>query len=519
MIKAVEYLSRYPYGCLEQTINKFIPILAMQKLIASGKYSNAIPDELKKNLTTMIPEGIRRLENAQNSDGTWGWWEGDRGNVYITGFVISSLFNARGFGYKVDDEVLKNGQYALSRIFDYPEKMSGNELSYLTYIYSLYKKFDSSIFKRVAYAKELNAYQAANLIKAANNLKGAGVLSKSAESEVNEALKLLNKKIEESSQRDSCGIYWSAASGRSWDWPGSNTEITAHVLSALVSSGDKSPKVSQTVASISKRFKDGYWGSTKESGTVILALCDYFTSNSMDYKEAGEIEFSLNGERLEKISYNNNSTSESLKREIKLENKKAESYKLTAAGTDSSHTTYSATLRGILYFKPKGVLSFLKSEKRGIEELSNGVTARREISFLNRVKDMKMQEYLVPQNLDDKSKINVGDELLVRIKFKASDKFGYMILQDFLPAGFEVVKESAYNEYQSYSHVERRDNRMVFFFTDIAKDREYEVAYIMRAELPGTFMMRPARIECMYEESIQGWSSPNTLDVQDEKKK
>jgi uncharacterized protein YfaS (alpha-2-macroglobulin family) len=288
----------------------------------------------------------------------------------------------------------------------------------------------------------------------------------------------------------------------------------------LVSSGDKSQLVSQAVASISKRFKDGYWGSTKESGTVILALCDYFSSNAMDYKAAGEIEFSLNGERLEKISYNNNSAPESLKREIKLgKDKKSESYKLTATGTDSSHTTYSATLRGILYFKPKGVFSFFKSEKRGIEELSNGVAARREISFLNRVKDMKMQEYLVPQNLDEKSKVNVGDELLVRIKFKATDKYGYMILQDFLPAGFEVVKESAYNEYQSYSHVERRDNRMVFFFTDIAKDREYEVAYIMRAELPGSFMMRPARIECMYEESIQGWSLPNTLDVQDEKKK
>jgi hypothetical protein len=240
----------------------------------------------------------------------------------------------------------------------------------------------------------------------------------------------------------------------------------------------------------------------------------------MNYKESGDIEFSLNGEKLDKISYNSNSSPASLKREIKLgKSKKADSYKLTATGADSAHTTYSATLRGILYFKPKGLLSSFKSEQRGIEALSNGVTARREISFLNRVKDMKMQEYLVPQDVNEKSKINVGDELLVRIKFKAVDKFGYMILQDFLPAGFEVVKESAYNEFQSYSHVERRDNRMVFFFTNIEKNREYEVAYIMRAELPGSFMMRPSRIECMYEESIQGWSLPAILDVQDEKQK
>ncbi|MCL1865678.1 MAG: carboxypeptidase regulatory-like domain-containing protein [Spirochaetes bacterium] len=520
MIKAVEYLSRYPYGCVEQTINKIIPILAMQNLLSSGNYSQVIPDELKKNLNTMIPEGISRLEKAQNYDGTWGWWEGDRGNVYTTGFAIFSLFKAKGFGYKVSDSVLNNGQTALNRIFESPSKMSSNELAYLTYINSLYKKFNYTVFKRVANSKDLGPYQAANLIKAVNNIKGKGVLQRDVEAEVNDALKLLNKKIQETSQRDSYGIYWSAAQGQSWDWPGSNTEITAHVLSALVSSGDKSSLVSQAVASISKRFKDGYWGSTKESGTVILALCDYLTANSMSYKESGEVEFSLNGERLEKISYNVNSAPGSLKKEIKLDkNKKSDSYKLTATGTDSSHTTYSAALRGILYFKPKGVFSLFKSEKSGIEALSNGVTARREISYLNRVKDMKMQEYLVPQNIDDKSKINVGDELLVRIKFKAVDKFGYMILQDFLPAGFEVVKESAYNEYQSYSHIERRDNRMVFFFTNIEKNREYEVAYIMRAELPGSFMMRPSRIECMYEESIQGWSLPAALDVQDEKQK
>ena len=520
MIKGVEYLSRYPYGCLKQTINKIIPILAMQNLLSSGEYSNVIPDELKKNLGTMIPEGISRLERAQNYDGTWGWWEGDRGNTYTTGFAIFSLFKAREFGYKANNDVLNNGQNALNRIFDNSDKMSNNELSYLAYIYSLYEKFNYTIFKKIAYSKDLSPYQAANLIKAVNNIKGKDVLQKSTESEVDDAIKILNKKIQESSKRDSYGIYWEAATGQSWDWPGSNTEITAHVLSALVSSGDKSQIVSQAVASLSKRFKNGYWGSTKESATVILALCDYLTANSMNYKESGEIEFSLNGEKLEKISYNSNSAPESLKREIKLgKNKKADSYKLNVTGTDSSHTTYSATLRGILYFKPKGIFSSFKSENRGIEALSNGVTARREISYLNRVKDMKMQEYLVPQDVNEKSKINVGDELLVRIKFKAVDKFGYMILQDFLPAGFEVVKESAYNEYQSYSHVERRDNRMVFFFTNIEKNREYEVAYIMRAELPGSFMMRPSRIECMYEETIQGWSLPVTLDVQDEKQK
>jgi uncharacterized protein YfaS (alpha-2-macroglobulin family) len=41
----------------------------------------------------------------------------------------------------------------------------------------------------------------------------------------------------------------------------------------------------------------------------------------------------------------------------------------------------------------------------------------------------------------------------------------------------------------------------------------YEVAYIVRAELPGSFMAKPSRMECMYEPTIQGWSAPAVVDV------
>ena len=518
IIKAVEYLNEYPYGCIEQTINKFLPNLAMLKLLKGSGYSKAIPEKLKNQVESNIPDGISRIEKAQNSDGTWGWWEGDRGNTYITGFALYSLYHARNFGYKVNDYNLEQGLAAIQRIFEAPEKMDNDELSYLTYIYSLFGKWNHPTFKHIAFSKDLNPYQAANLIKAVNYFKGKGTLQEYESNEIDEGYKLLNKKINESAKRDSSGIYWPAAQGQVWNWAGGNTEITANVLSALLCSGDRSSVASQAVASISRRFKSDSWNSTKETGTVILALCDYLTGKGIDFKTSGDIEFSLNSQKLEKISYTLNSDPEALERTIKLDkSKKSDSYKLSVSGTDSADTTYSATLRGTLYFKPKGLFSFVKSEKRGIAALSNGIAARREISCLNRVKDMKMQEYLVPQEVDEKGRINVGDELLVRVKFRAEDSFGFMILEDFLPAGFEVVKESAYNEFQPYSHIERRDNRMVFFFTGIEKGKEYEVAYVIRAELPGSFIMRPARIECMYEETIQGWTLPTILDVYSEK--
>jgi len=123
-------------------------------------------------------------------------------------------------------------------------------------------------------------------------------------------------------------------------------------------------------------------------------------------------------------------------------------------------------------------------------------------------------EYLVPQKFTSRSTLKVGDELLVKIRFTARDNFEYLVLEDYLPSGFEVVTNNAYNDYQPYAHQERWDNRMVFFFTKVRKGEMYEVAYILRAELPGRFTVKPARMECMYEPSIQGWSSPAQFTVE-----
>jgi len=50
---------------------------------------------------------------------------------------------------------------------------------------------------------------------------------------------------------------------------------------------------------------------------------------------------------------------------------------------------------------------------------------------------MHNNEYLVPQSLSDKKTIQVGDELLVKVKFAAQESFQYLVLEDYLPSGFE----------------------------------------------------------------------------------
>ncbi|HPS56785.1 MAG TPA: carboxypeptidase regulatory-like domain-containing protein [Spirochaetota bacterium] len=519
MLRAVEFMSAYEYGCLEQTINRFIPNIVLMNLMDNENYTGLVPGSLKDNLASSVEDGIKRIEKFQNYDGSWGWWEGDRGNGYTTGFAMFALHTAQAHGYSITRSVADTGLAAIERMFENREIQSNDEISYLLYIYSLYGRWNHEIFKQLAGDEKINAYMAANLIKAATlHLKGAKDDFES--SEIRKIIPSLKKKIYDTAMYDSSGVYWTAGRGQSWGWAGGPTEITAHVLSALVLAGDTGELAAKAYTSLSKRFSGDRWVSTKTTGTVVMAMCEYLSLKETGFTPEGNISFSLNGEKIADFRYNLDSekSMNNLVKIIKLPaGKKADSYKITVSGKASGDTTFTATVKGTYIFKPEGLFSFMKSEKRNIKGLSNGVSARRDIFFLNRVKDMKLQEYLVPQPVEEKSTVVTGDELLVRVRFTAQEDFGFMVLEDYLPSGFEVVKESAYNGGQPYSHVERRDNRMVFFFTGIRKGQEYEVAYIIRAELPGSFIMRPARIGCMYEESIQGWTLPLVIDVQADK--
>lgn len=68
---AVDYLLRYPYGCVEQTTSSLIPWLAVERLrAASPSLAKKTPEEVEK----VIREGVDRLLGMQNRDGGFGYW-------------------------------------------------------------------------------------------------------------------------------------------------------------------------------------------------------------------------------------------------------------------------------------------------------------------------------------------------------------------------------------------------------------------------------------------------------------
>ncbi|MCL1910979.1 MAG: carboxypeptidase regulatory-like domain-containing protein [Leptospirales bacterium] len=520
IIKASDYLVKYPYGCVEQTTSSFMPVFALHRFLKQQNMLYLVKDEYVQKIEEKTDGGLRRLENSQNYDGTWGWWAGGDGNEYLTAYVMEALWKARQLGCRLDATVVAKGMQAVNRMLENDNDF--HALAYLLYVSSLHGNFNRQAFERLRALSNPNAYISLYILKALS-VCDKPVFSNdknTSETERKKYIAAYTALLKNSAQRDSSGIFWQLDNKSGWDysgWEGGKAEMTANALSALSLAGDTSAVTSQSVSSISKRSRGGEWRSTKETAFIIYAFIDYMDRSKALTGEPLNVKFTMDGKEFAAVKYDpkTKDPASELVKTVELEGFKGQkAINITANGEAGPDVTFDVVVNGTLYFKPSGILSVFKSEGRGLASLSNGITMYREFAALTRVQDVKRREYLVPAALKENALINVGDELLVKLRFKAEDDFEFLVLEDYLPSGFEVVRESAYGSV-SFDRLERRDNRMVYFFSNIRKGETCEIAYIVRAELAGKFMARPARMECMYEPSIQGWSMPVVIDVKE----
>jgi uncharacterized protein YfaS (alpha-2-macroglobulin family) len=129
MVDALPYLVEYPYGCTEQTLNRFLPTVVTQRVILDmgidlkavrDKRTNLNAGELgddveraaqwkrwKRNpvfdeetVRDMTRQGVRRLAAMQLSDGGWGWFSGwgERSAPHTTATVVHGLQVAEANG-------------------------------------------------------------------------------------------------------------------------------------------------------------------------------------------------------------------------------------------------------------------------------------------------------------------------------------------------------------------------------------------------------------------------------------
>jgi uncharacterized protein YfaS (alpha-2-macroglobulin family) len=89
---------------------------------------------------------------------------------------------------------------------------------------------------------------------------------------------------------------------------------------------------------------------------------------------------------------------------------------------------------------------------------------------------------------------------------------GYEYESDEDQTGGSEKNPWAYRFWSPFNHVERRDSRVVLF-ADHLPPGIHVASFIARATTPGTFILKPARGDLMYEPEVFGRSEGGTFEV------
>ncbi|MEO8664994.1 MAG: hypothetical protein ABI462_05805, partial [Ignavibacteria bacterium] len=301
-----------------------------------------------------------------------------------------------------------------------------------------------------------------------------------------------------------------------YQWQDDKVQTTAMALKAIVNINEKSELKDKVVRWLIMQRRGMAWRNTQETAMIIYAMVDYLqTSNELAPN------YSV------KIFINDQSVFE---RQLTKDDvfKKGELVKINnqilKQGANTIRIEKSGP--GKVYFSSD--LNYYNSSNN-ISATEEGFRVEREYYKLEKYNSYTEDKITYRKKYFDGS-VKSGDEILVKMKvYSKNEEYQYFMLEDPLPAGVEVIKEdwafkiedendyAGYNYYYWrwwYADKEVRDNRVTFFVTYLGKG-EYEFSYIMRAQIPGEYIVNPAKGMLMYYPEVNGNTREFTLKITD----
>ncbi len=334
MMDSLPYLTDYPYGCTEQTLNRFLPTVLTQRVLIERKIDLAKLKEARNNLNAqelgdpaerkarwkrgesnpvydaakvaeMVDEGVGRLTNMQHADGGWGWFSGaeEVSEAHTTAVVVRGLQIAAQNEVAIVPDVLQRGVAWLVRYQGTVLEELKNPNAKVKHVADI----DALVFHVLSMADQADPEYQRFLFEKRENLSvyGKSLLAWATFKLGNaEQTKTLRENIEqflvEDAENETAYLRddtpW-------WYWYGSQIEASAMYLKLLAAqdpNGTVAPRLVKYL--LNNRKHATYWHSTRDTALVVEAFADYL-------KATGEAEANvtaevlLNGKRLGSVEF------------------------------------------------------------------------------------------------------------------------------------------------------------------------------------------------------------------------
>ncbi|HEY8460189.1 MAG TPA: hypothetical protein VIM99_07400 [Blastocatellia bacterium] len=504
MFGALDYLTSYPYGCVEQTMSSFLPnVIVAQALKDVKTASLRSPNELNAK----VQRGLERLYDFQHSDGGWGWWQMDQTDSFMTAYVVDGLAMARRAGYAVNSYAFNRGRESIERLLNVGRLEKGMLIDLESRAYLVYALTMSGDSPGAAGGRHVN-----DLFTKRAELQpyGRALLALALKHRGDDArARQVVSELEREARENDFDAHWESTRRLSPQYVEENDlEATAMAVKALARINSQSallPKAARWL--VGNRRNGYYWESTKHTAFAIFALSDYLKVSrelSADYT----IEVYLNGEQLlsKRVTATDALAGQPWIKELKGDQVKA-----------SNQVRVVKRGHGALY--ASATLDYYTREETSASQSSKDLKLEREYLRL-RVSEEGGKPFWKIEPLS--GELRSGDLIVVRLRLQGS-RARYLMIEDPIPAGCEQIERASgvnldYTDGKWtdwYNNREFRDQRTVIFAGYFDGDATFQ--YAMRVLTPGDFKVAPARAELMYQPAVQANTANMKLNILDKK--
>jgi uncharacterized protein YfaS (alpha-2-macroglobulin family) len=546
MVDALPYLVDYPYGCTEQTLNRFIPTVITQKILLQMNLNLEDIKKKKVNLNAaelgnskeramgwqqwkinpvfdvkevdqMARAGLEKLYAMQNSDGGWGWFfDSANGSSYahttttvVHGLRIAKLNDVAIVQSSLDRGIkwLENYQAVrIAKIQERPERRADNTDALVYKILAENGKESSEMRKFLMRDKStLSVYSLC--------LMGMGFHALKLENELKEVMENIDQYLEQDEENQTAWL--NVDNGYWWYWYGNKIEANALYLSLLSKVSPKSQKASRLVKYVLNNRKHAtYWNSTRDTAMCIEAIAEYWKASG-EMEPSLTVEIWIDGKKKNTVEINKDNLFD-FDNCFKLMGEAVTSgkHKIELRKKGSGPLYYNAyisyftkedfiTKAGLDVKVERKIYKLVKDEDKQIAPDKTG-------GVVKQVGD-KMKRVL----LDNNATVKSGDLLEIDITIESKNEYEYICIEDPKAAGFETVDvRSGYNGNSIGAYMEFKNEQVVIFAQRIGHGK-YSLSYKVRAEIPGKFSALPTKIYAMYAPELKGNSDENKIIIED----
>jgi len=527
-LDSLPYLLDYPYGCVEQTVSRFVPAMLAKR--AAEQLGMPMDAETQRKIAEIADLGLKRLARMQLEDGGWGWWEADESNALMTAYAVWGLHKAKQAGVPVPETMYHRGVDALRRhvveaIGNTRARDSQAEVPAWNYDSALLMalaqvdptppdalRYDPKLLTEcVAWLTDSRTPDADSGWKQIYRLQWVMILHHwrnlpNAETH----LRALWRALQRSAREDRSHIEWEPLDADEWSgywWH--RTETQAIALLALLEARPLATELfgslqryeqllGKTVTGLALSYGNGRWYSSRDTALAVEALLEYSLRYERGYRRESAYEVWLNGQRVRTVA-------------VQARGERPAALAVRLAGLPwraGENTLVLRPVRGA----PLVSMTFEQPRKLAFQDADAPAgPLQLRVYRVERPAEMTTPgERLRPLRSGDT--VRTGDllriDVVARMPQKAS-RIDYTVLETPFPAGCAPFDTEAFLSawWWDYTHEEIRDDRAVAFRTEWHRGDEYRYTLLVCAESPGEYTILPAHLWGMYA-PYQAHSNP-----------